>query len=1081
MLSQTGTTRLKFLPEIEGATCDMCPEVSHRELPEAACAKEVDAHDNSIRISCQPLPELCAEELRQRYGANDVTAKTNSKKAENLRLPSLLAVTATDQSDTLPISESFQSTSPPTTSLEWSRSIKVPLRTSGASPSTGLFTVSGQNVTASLQSLTTAEFNFAFKAVDNSHTTTFHDLSTSPSITDQKQLAGNILSTKTTHALPIVSFITKSWAKTENVANTIEFSKKTEPKKKKGNTKQFPELETTTLVFDYSEDKSYSNQSYFNSSIDYSSTTRSIGNISINIFGNITLIPFWTEQMFFNNFIPTTLSTAVANTTFTSQVTNIVKATVDSEYHNITKLTSKSATSLLPLVNYPIKVRKTSLFASTTDVVKSSAKMVSSQITPKNSFVSTTRFLQPTAITTEIKPKLFSSIESSTIEVITAKQRSISANPITSTMISSTLVKKDLNHMAKPIGGAESHNSNHLPGEVTYKLRLYNGIKKDETLLYQKQIINHMNDGQGQLKPLKEETFQSSALTSSSPTAIASSTTANKLQATVASTPQKHNLKIITGLPFIPNQYFYEALTTNYNLHQDISTRESELNKKSIGVSTHNYSRIKFSDSNQKINKEVVYSGTTDGRIYVKHKNSEAFNHSIVSKDSLQQSKRTHPASKSKKDEWSGKNKSILVSLLTLPTSHTTATHLPQYYVSIPTKSYQVASNKKYTNDHIKSLTQKPYLRAKVRNFGKKQLHDVYNITKPNYEVQTDSRNVFFINDQFGNINHILPLILRPPKSRRLSTTRMNEPGRSAFTTSIETVQDSSMKTGLARNGLNLHSDSRNMYKRKNSGENLTMETIKCERCLDKHKLCCFWALLGECDKNPYWMQIHCAQSCGTCTLKLKKCVSTDVRCLLSTAQVASEPTSSSATVLNFANILNLPNRSTIEFSKEKKSNFISSQDSASLRATTTLPPMVKIIDEITPTKAKMKLCLDYSIHCKFWADLGECIRNPFWMMPNCQKSCFTCGKVFSKVYEPTLRKGCTNHNKYCQFWAFSGQCDMNPNWMKRYCPLSFVQKKKQGNSRMEEIVLIMTASVDGFLELRGRGHFFLCSAPFTF
>eukprot|EP00977_Amphora_coffeiformis_P022285 scaffold10723_cov164-Amphora_coffeaeformis.AAC.13 len=35
--------------------------------------------------------------------------------------------------------------------------------------------------------------------------------------------------------------------------------------------------------------------------------------------------------------------------------------------------------------------------------------------------------------------------------------------------------------------------------------------------------------------------------------------------------------------------------------------------------------------------------------------------------------------------------------------------------------------------------------------------------------------------------------------------------------------------------------------------------------CQNQHALCTFWAMLGECDKNPKYMQIECAPSCFSC------------------------------------------------------------------------------------------------------------------------------------------------------------------------------------------------------------------------
>ncbi|CAI2358261.1 unnamed protein product [Caenorhabditis sp. 36 PRJEB53466] len=56
--------------------------------------------------------------------------------------------------------------------------------------------------------------------------------------------------------------------------------------------------------------------------------------------------------------------------------------------------------------------------------------------------------------------------------------------------------------------------------------------------------------------------------------------------------------------------------------------------------------------------------------------------------------------------------------------------------------------------------------------------------------------------------------------------------------------------------------------------------------CEDKHNLCCFWAVTGECSKNPFWMKLNCAKTCGTCHCSLgdaDKCNSKGVHCKFST------------------------------------------------------------------------------------------------------------------------------------------------------------------------------------------------------
>jgi prolyl 4-hydroxylase len=37
------------------------------------------------------------------------------------------------------------------------------------------------------------------------------------------------------------------------------------------------------------------------------------------------------------------------------------------------------------------------------------------------------------------------------------------------------------------------------------------------------------------------------------------------------------------------------------------------------------------------------------------------------------------------------------------------------------------------------------------------------------------------------------------------------------------------------------------------------------ERCQNRHELCAYWAAIGECQKNPPFMELDCAPSCKTC------------------------------------------------------------------------------------------------------------------------------------------------------------------------------------------------------------------------
>eukprot|EP00547_Thalassionema_nitzschioides_P006061 CAMPEP_0194207460 /NCGR_PEP_ID=MMETSP0156-20130528/6190_1 /TAXON_ID=33649 /ORGANISM="Thalassionema nitzschioides, Strain L26-B" /LENGTH=456 /DNA_ID=CAMNT_0038934231 /DNA_START=10 /DNA_END=1380 /DNA_ORIENTATION=- len=141
--------------------------------------------------------------------------------------------------------------------------------------------------------------------------------------------------------------------------------------------------------------------------------------------------------------------------------------------------------------------------------------------------------------------------------------------------------------------------------------------------------------------------------------------------------------------------------------------------------------------------------------------------------------------------------------------------------------------------------------------------------------------------------------------------------------------------------------------------------------------------------------------------------------------------------------------------------------------------------------------CLDQHENCGFWAEKGECVNNPHYMLHNCPQSCEVCGwsatklkKVIDKrkkalqgdteeekEEEPNLeetlfgvaqnpdgdrkeeilkvienvtkymeeivfvdpayskiKNDCKNRNKLCAFWALIGECDANPAFMQIQC-----------------------------------------------
>ncbi|CDW52286.1 ShK domain containing protein [Trichuris trichiura] len=78
-----------------------------------------------------------------------------------------------------------------------------------------------------------------------------------------------------------------------------------------------------------------------------------------------------------------------------------------------------------------------------------------------------------------------------------------------------------------------------------------------------------------------------------------------------------------------------------------------------------------------------------------------------------------------------------------------------------------------------------------------------------------------------------------------------------------------------------------------------------------------------------------------------------------------------------------------------------SNNDEKNVRLTTLLPRPTDSATQSTGNNVgvpKLEHCLDGAAFCPFWAMMGECDRNPFWMKPNCQRSCRSCGMTVADV-----------------------------------------------------------------------------------
>merc|ERR1712043_17009 len=81
--------------------------------------------------------------------------------------------------------------------------------------------------------------------------------------------------------------------------------------------------------------------------------------------------------------------------------------------------------------------------------------------------------------------------------------------------------------------------------------------------------------------------------------------------------------------------------------------------------------------------------------------------------------------------------------------------------------------------------------------------------------------------------------------------------------------------------------------------------------------------------------------------------------------------------------------------------------------------------------------CQDKNSQCAAWAGMGECSRNPKYMLSNCQRSCNACSSSSSNTPESTSLNCRDNNAQQCPLWASGGECSRNPAYMNVNCKRS--------------------------------------------
>ena len=151
------------------------------------------------------------------------------------------------------------------------------------------------------------------------------------------------------------------------------------------------------------------------------------------------------------------------------------------------------------------------------------------------------------------------------------------------------------------------------------------------------------------------------------------------------------------------------------------------------------------------------------------------------------------------------------------------------------------------------------------------------------------------------------------------------------------------------------------------------------EECVDKHDLCDFWAGENECDANPGYMHLNCPVSCGTC------------------ASGGDDDENFSTDVSEAMGEKVKLQRMTTEYGQEQ----VVEGDMASatlLVIKETIMYMENFVLRENPTHQlsaeTINKCLLRDELCSFWAAIGECDKNPAFMITTCAPSCRSCHMI---------------------------------------------------------------------------------------
>ncbi len=131
--------------------------------------------------------------------------------------------------------------------------------------------------------------------------------------------------------------------------------------------------------------------------------------------------------------------------------------------------------------------------------------------------------------------------------------------------------------------------------------------------------------------------------------------------------------------------------------------------------------------------------------------------------------------------------------------------------------------------------------------------------------------------------------------------------------------------------------------------------TTPTNNCVDNNVNCGYWAGVGECQRNPAYMNVNCRRSCRLCT-------------------------SSSNTITTQANVCSDSHERCMEWANAGECQ----------RNPSWMLPNCELSCE--QCVGNSEACADRNENCDMWAQNGECAINPGYMNDYCKMSCGLCG-----------------------------------------------------------------------------------------